>query len=267
MAIAFLAANYLFSAEARRRKWDQKHVSRITMIALFGGIAGSKFFSLLEDWQNFIANPIGQIFSPSGLTFYGGFITALLLIILYVRKQHLPLKEVADVLAPIVFLAYGIGRIGCQLAGDGDYGLPTTSPVGMIYANGTVKPTSAFAEHFEKYPDERAFWKYDSLKSIVVRVDDLGQRVTRFDEVTPCHPTPLYEFAAAFIAFVSLSRIRKKRTTQPSYLFALTIVLMGVERLAVEFLRVNPLYAGLSMAQWISIALIGGGFYIMLKNK
>lgn len=267
MAIAFLVSNYLFAKEAKIRGWDQTHISRMTIMALIGGVVGSKLFSVFEDWDSFVRDPIGQLFSPSGLTFYGGFILAMVIILFYIRRQKLPLKEVVDVLAPIVFLAYGIGRLGCQLAGDGDYGIPTKAAWGMIYANGTVKPTSAFAEHFERYPDERIEWSYDSLRAIPSRIDDLGYRVNRFDEITPCHPTPLYEFFFALLAYQFLKRKRKDMKSIVGKTFSLTLILMGIERLLVEFLRVNHLYAGLSMAQWISFGLIFAGSLTYFQKR
>jgi prolipoprotein diacylglyceryl transferase len=256
MALAFLSANYFLSVEARRRGWNQKHISRITFIALIGGIAGSKLFSLLEDFGDFLRDPIGQLFSPSGLTFYGGFIVATLGIYWYIRKQNLSFRAFADAIAPVVFLAYGIGRIGCQLAGDGDYGIPTKSSFGMHYSNGTAKPTLVHAPYFENHPEARAAWDYDSLKEIYVRTDELGLKVNAYDERSTSHPTPLYELAAALLCFIWLWSRRAKWQLSEGKLFAVTVVLMGIERLLVEFLRINPLYAGLSQAQWISIGLI-----------
>jgi prolipoprotein diacylglyceryltransferase len=189
-------------------------------------------------------------------------------IFFYIRSQKIPFRELADVVAPVVFLAYGLGRIGCHLAGDGDYGLPTTSWVGTIYAEGTAKPTYVYAEYFERYPEERVKWHYDSLKAIPAGTDVLGQRITRFDEVTPAHPTPIYEFIAAFVLFQFLWRKRQAFEKQAGKLFGLTMILLGIERFAVEFLRINPLYAGLSMAQWISIGLvIAGGILFSKKQK
>lgn len=263
MALAFLAANYLFAGEAKRRGWDQKHVSRITIIALVGGVAGSKLFSIFEDWSEFLRDPIHTIFSPSGLTFYGGFILAGLGILLYIRKQKISFRQLADIVAPTVLIAYGIGRIGCQLAGDGDYGIPTHAAWGTIYAQGTAKPMYVLLPYFEQYPEERIEWKYDSLKSIPAGIDGMGQRITRFDEVTPCHPTPIYEFLAAALAFAFLWSKRKQYQSLPGKLFGFTLIAMGVERFLVEFMRINPLYAGLSMAQWISVALVVLGVWLV----
>jgi phosphatidylglycerol---prolipoprotein diacylglyceryl transferase len=269
MALAFLTANYFASTEARRRGWNQKHISRITFIALVGGIVGSKLFSLLEDFSDFLEHPIQQLFSPSGLTFYGGFIVATVGIYWYLKKQKLSFRAFADALAPVVFLAYGIGRIGCHLAGDGDYGIPTKSVLGLHYSNGTAKPTHVFEPYFDRHPEERAEWKYDSLRAINVRQDDLGIKVTAFDEVATAHPTPLYEFAAALLAFLWLWSKKEKWQLQEGKLFGATVMLMGIERFLVEFLRINPLYLELSQAQWISIGLIiiGAAMFMRYKSR
>lgn len=267
MAIAFLTANYFFAQEVKRRKWDESHVTKITMIALFGGVAGAKLFSIFEEWSTFIDHPIKTAFSASGLTFYGGFIIAALGVLIYLRRKKLSFFAFADMITPVVFLAYGIGRIGCQLAGDGDYGIPTKLPWGAYYSHGTAKPTYVLPDYFARYPEEKIVWQFDSLKVIPAGVDGMGQPYNRFDEVTPCHPTPVYETIAAFACFLLLWSRRKKYELQTGKLFGLTIIFMGIERLLVEFLRINPLYLSLSMAQWISIGLIASGSYIFFRKK
>jgi phosphatidylglycerol:prolipoprotein diacylglycerol transferase len=169
----------------------------------------------------------------------------------------------ADMLSPVVLLAYGIGRIGCQLAGDGDYGIPSRLPWAMSYPQGTAKPTATLVDYFATKPMERAEWHYDSLRAIVTGVDKLGQRITRFDEVVTVHPAPVYETLFCVIAFILIWRLREKYEAQIGKLFSLVLVVMGFERLMIEFIRINPLYAGLSMAQWISVAMIVIGGYLL----
>ncbi|MDP4219880.1 MAG: prolipoprotein diacylglyceryl transferase [Bacteroidota bacterium] len=267
MAIAFLAANYFFAQEIKRRKWDERHVTIITMIALIGGVAGSKLFSIFEDWSAFMHDPVRTVFSASGLTFYGGFIVAALGILIYLRRKKLSFLAFADMIAPVVLLAYGIGRIGCQLAGDGDYGIPTKLPWGAYYSHGTAKPTYVLEDYFKRYPDDRIVWKYDSLKAIPAGIDAMGQSFNKFDEETPCHPTPVYETIVAVLCFVILWSKRKAYEAETGKLFGLTIFFMGAERFLVEFLRINPLYASLSMAQWISIGLVLAGSALFLRKK
>ncbi|MBS1902152.1 MAG: prolipoprotein diacylglyceryl transferase [Bacteroidetes bacterium] len=267
MAIAFMVALSLFGAEVKRRGQNEKLVNGVSMLALILGVAGSKLFSVFEDWDAFTRAPIKTLFSPSGLTFYGGFICATIGILIYLRKHKVPFRLFADMIAPIVFLAYGIGRIGCQLAGDGDYGIPTHQAWGMHYSGGTAKPTYVFEEYFARYPNERVAWQYDSLRAIKTGTDALGQTITRFDEVVTCQPTPIMETIAAVVCFLFLWSRRKRDERQPGKMFAMTVVLMGIERLLVEFMRINPLYFSLSMAQWISIGLIIYGIVAIARMK
>lgn len=263
MAVAFLTASWFFSKELHRRHIDPAMAGQITIIALIGGVAGSKLFSIFENWSEFMADPRGQLFSPAGLTFYGGFIVAMIWIYVYVKRKRLRFMMFGDMLSPVLLLAYGIGRIGCQLAGDGDYGIPSRLPWAMSYPQGTAKPSATLVDYFATKPLERAEWHYDSLRAIVTGVDKLGQRITRFDEVVTVHPAPVYETLFCIIAFILIWRLREKYEAQVGKLFSLVLVVMGFERLMIEFIRINPLYAGLSMAQWISVAMIAIGGYLL----
>jgi phosphatidylglycerol---prolipoprotein diacylglyceryl transferase len=256
MALAFMAANYFFVQELKRRKLDESIAWAITIRALVGGVAGSKLFSILENWSDFARDPIGQIFSPAGLTFYGGFLVAMLLIGLYLRKKKINFYLFGDMILPTVLLAYGIGRIGCHLAGDGDYGLPSRLPWAVAYPNGTAKVTAVLPEYFENNPAERAAWGYDSLRTIVTGVDPLGQKITRLDETVTVHPAPVYEALFCILVFAFLWSRRAKWQPYLGKMFYATLLAMGIERLSIEFIRLNPLYAGLSQAQWISILFI-----------
>jgi phosphatidylglycerol:prolipoprotein diacylglycerol transferase len=267
MAVAFLTANYFFTKELARRGLDIKLAGQITIIALIGGVAGSKVFSILENWQDFVHDPMGQLFSPAGLTFYGGFIVATLWIYVYVKRKHLNFKLFADILAPTVLLAYGIGRIGCQLAGDGDYGIPSSLPWAMSYPQGTAKPSITLIDYFKVHPAERVSMHYDSLVAITTGRDQLGQRITAFDETVKVHPAPVYETLFCGLAFIVIWSMRKRFDARIGSIFAITLIVMGVERLLIEFIRINPLYAGLSMAQWISIAMMIVGTAMLLRPK
>ena len=120
----------------------------------------------------------------------------------------------ANMVAAPLALAYAIGRIGCQLAGDGDYGRATDLPWGMSYPEGTV-PTMEIV-----------------------------------------HPTPVYETVAMLVVFWVLWRFRGRLTT-PWSLFGLYLVLSGIERLLVEFVRATPVtFAGMTTAQVISVLFI-----------
>ena len=102
-------------------------VGNITIIAAISGIVGAKIFHNLENINDFIADPIGQLISFSGLTFYGGLICGAISVILYCRKYKINTLHLIDSTAPALMLAYGIGRIGCQMSGDGDWGITNLS--------------------------------------------------------------------------------------------------------------------------------------------
>lgn len=239
LGIAFIVASFVLTKEFDRRKIDSNLATEITLISIIFGIIGAKLFSILENWDQFLANPIGEIFSPGGLTFYGGFLLVVAAIYVALKRKKIPFLVVADSVAPSLALAYGIGRIGCHLAGDGDYGLPTSLPWGTNYENGTVPPSYAFAgsEVAARYPGG-------------ILPDN-----------TPLHPTPMYEFFGALIIFFILWKLRKKDMPDGK-LFSYYLVMTGSARLLVEFIRLNPrLLLGLSEAQLISVGLITGGLY------
>lgn len=238
LAIGFIVGSYLFAAEFKRRHLDPALANNITLIALFAGIAGSKLLYLLENFSEFVADPIGMAFNPGGLTYYGGFLLATICIYFYVQRKNLHFFTVADAIAPALMIAYGIARIGCHLAGDGDYGFPTSLPWGTDYSRGTYPPSYAlrdFPEITSQFPN-----------GIV-------------PDTIPCHPTPIYEFLICTVMFAYLWRIRK-RTAPPGKLFMIYLLLAGGERFAIEFLRLNPrIFLGLTEAQLISVVLIIGG--------
>jgi phosphatidylglycerol:prolipoprotein diacylglycerol transferase len=240
LAIGFIAGSYILSSELKRKGLDPNLGNTITLIALVAGIIGSKLLFLIEDWDYFLADPIGMAFSPSGLTFYGGLLLAAVSIYLYLKKRSIRFFTVADAIAPGLLLAYGIGRLGCHLAGDGDYGLPTSLPWGTDYSKGTYPPSLAFRtmpEIAKNYPG-----------GIV-------------PDHTLCHPTPVYEFLLCAILFWILWRVRT--TMQPEgKLFMLYLMFAGGERFIIEFLRINPRVAFVfSEAQIIALALIALGLY------
>ncbi|MEO7210985.1 MAG: prolipoprotein diacylglyceryl transferase family protein, partial [Chitinophagaceae bacterium] len=110
------------------RIWPSDRVGDIVIISAIAGFVGAKIFDNLENWNRFIQDPIGNLISPSGLTFYGGLIVATLVLWYYFSKRKIPFIKIADAAAPALMLAYGLGRIGCQVAGDGDWGIVNTFP-------------------------------------------------------------------------------------------------------------------------------------------
>jgi len=248
LGIAFIVASYILTKEVERRKMDPNIATEVTLISIIFGIIGAKLFHLFENWDAFINNPVHMAFSPGGLTFHGGLILVIIAVLIYSRRKKIPFLTLADLAAPSLALAYGIGRIGCHLAGDGDYGFPTNLPWGTNYENGTVPPSSMFrgSEIANGFPG-----------GIV-------------PDNTPLHPTPIYEFLIMLVIFFILWKLRKKEWIDGK-LFTVYLMLAGLERLMIEFIRLNPrLLVGLSEAQLISIILMTAGvigYYYFTTQK
>ena len=254
LGISFIVASWLLSKEFKRKKLDENVSINITFIALIGGVIGSKLLYIIEEWPSLSLMPSGELFStdglfsPAGLTWYGGFILAAIIIYFYVRAKKIAFLSVCDSAAPSLIIGYGIARIGCHLSGDGDYGLPVSEfaswvPWGTNYSNGTLPPSAAF------------------------RGTDLARK---FGGVVPdntlCHPTPIYELIIAIIIFWVLWKFRKKFKINGK-LFFLYLILTGAARLLVEFIRLNPrILWGLSEAQLISIVFIIIGTIFLFKT-
>jgi len=254
LGISFIVASYLLSKEFKRKKMDENVAVNITFLALIGGVVGAKLLYIIEEWSYITSLSSNKLFSTEGLfsaqglTFYGGFILATVMVYFYVRAKKIPFLRICDTAAPSLAIGYGIARIGCHLSGDGDYGLPVSEfaswvPWGTDYSNGTLPPSAAF------------------------RGSEIAQR---FGGSVPdnvlCHPTPVYEFILGVIMFSILWYYRKKFKIDGK-LFFLYLILSGIARLMVEYIRLNPkIIFGLSEAQLISIILIIIGIYFYFFN-
>jgi prolipoprotein diacylglyceryl transferase len=203
------------------RIWPHDRVGEITIIALVFGLLGAKLFDIFENWSAFLKQPSDFIFSPSGLTFYGGLICAALAIWWYAKRHKIGFWHLNDAAAPVLMLAYAVGRIGCQVAGDGDWGINNTSD----------KP-------FSWLPDW--MWSYTYPHNVNEVGDPIAGCVGKYCNELPVgvYPTPFYETIACLIIFGILWSLRK-RLKVPGTMFALYLMFNGVERFLVEKIRVN----------------------------
>lgn len=225
MALAALMAAWVVHAELKRNGYDPELASTIVFAAAVGGLLGARALFIIEEWSSFVRSPWSYIFTGAGFTWYGGFLGGVLAVTWVVKKHKIRWLNAADIAAPALAVAYGVGRLGCHFAGDGDWGTVTKMPWGVAYTRaiiGWVDPNTGVP-----YPP--------------------GVRV---------HPTPIYEFIESIIIFVILWALRK-RGYAPGTLFWLYLVLAGFARLTVEFWRINPVVAfGLTEAQWFGLAVI-----------
>jgi len=204
------------------RIWPHDRVGEITILALIFGLLGAKLFDIFENWGDFLKHPSNYIFSAQGLTFYGGLICAALAIWWYAKKHKIGFWHLNDAMAPTMMLAYSLGRIGCQVSGDGDWGIENTS-----------------AKPFSWLPDW--MWSYTyphNVNEVGVKIQ--GCTDTKFCNELPVgvYPTSFYEIVICFILFLLIMSLRK-RFKVPGTLFGLYLMLNGLERFFIEKIRVN----------------------------
>jgi phosphatidylglycerol:prolipoprotein diacylglycerol transferase len=275
------------------RIWPNDRVGDMVIFAAVFGFAGAKIFDNLENWDRFIEHPIENLFSPSGLTFYGGLICAALAIWWYARKHKIGFWYLNDAAAPALMLAYAVGRIGCQVSGDGDWGILNSAYVAD--ANGKV--TAATGEQFQnalqthkdflihqfngldkvKHLSFKGFsflpdWMFAYTYPHNVNKEGVLIPNCNWDEYCnvlplPVFPTPLYEIIVGFILFLILWSFRKKFKV-PGTLFGLYLLVNGLERFFIEKIRVNTHYETLpfqpTQAEIISFLLVITGIVLMI---
>jgi len=219
-------------------------VGNLTMVAALAGIAGAKVFHILENLDEFAADPWGSFSIFSGLTMYGGLICGGAAVLWYGGRHGMPWKVQADATAPGLMLAYGVGRIGCHLAGDGDWGIVNTHP----------RPAA-----LQWLPDWA--WAYTYPHNVngdgIPIPGCVGRHCMMLAE--PVYPTPFYEAVMCIGLFFVLWALRR-RIAVPGMLFSLYLLLNGVERFFIEKIRINTKYhiAGhaITQAEIISAVLI-----------
>jgi phosphatidylglycerol:prolipoprotein diacylglycerol transferase len=215
-ALAFLASGALIARRLAELRKPPDWAYELTFAALVGGLVGSRVDYILQNLDSVGDDLIGNLFSGSGLVWFGGVVGGAAGVLIWARVRGYLGLALLDLCAPALALGYAIGRVGCQVSGDGDYGVGSDLPWAMAYPEGTVATT---------------------------------------EEV---HPTPVYESLAMGVVALVLWRLRDR--FRPGTLFALYLVLSGLERLLVEFIRRNDeVVAGLTLPQLISLALIAAG--------
>jgi phosphatidylglycerol:prolipoprotein diacylglycerol transferase len=239
VAIGFLAGIYTAQRFARRFGLNPDQIFNLSVYLAIGAIVGAKLFLILQDWRFYLGHP-GQLLSLSLLEsagiFYGGLIVALLVSVVYVRRQKLSWLAVGDAIVPGVAVGHAIGRLGCFSAGC-CWGKATKHFWGIIF-------TSAYAHRTVGVP--------------------LG---------VPLEPTQLLGSAAEVVLFIILWRMASRRKFI-GQLTAVYLVLYGIWRFCIDFLRYYSAQAlffhnSLTAAQLTSLCAIalGLGIYAAQARK
>lgn len=226
VASGLICAFFIIRADLRRRGYgaDAENIIGTTGLA---GLLGARLYHLLESPSEFFAHPLPLLFSTMGFAWFGAVIGGFVALVLLARHYQMKILLMLDIASPAAAIGYGVGRIGCLISGDGDYGIPTSLPWGMSFPNGLVPTT---------------------------------------DRV---HPTPIYEFLAAMLIGFILWRIGGHAVAglRPAgEVFAYYLILTGLARFLVEFIRINPRsFFGMSNAQAASLASILAGGILLFE--
>lgn len=270
VASAMLAAYFLLRADLTRRgiasnpkEGSAPDAESLIALPCLAGIAGAKLYHVLETPRDLFADPVHQIFSQFGFAWFGGMLAGVAAFVWLGRGiakrssaaggRKITLLDLLDAGSPAAALGYALGRIGCFLSGDGDYGIPTSLPWGMSFPHGLVPTT---------------------------------QRV---------HPTPIYELIAGCLIAWLLWRMGARQLRarflvdapapagnsgspicaagdglwlSPGAIFAAYLILTGLARFLVEFIRINPRsFLGMSNAQAASIVSVAAGLFLIWKLR
>jgi phosphatidylglycerol:prolipoprotein diacylglycerol transferase len=222
--LASVCACWTLYCNFRRHGIDADAVG-VAAYTTVGGVVGAKLWHVLEDPTLLIHHPFLVLFDRAGFAWFGGLLAGIAVLVWSGRQAKTGGLGMLDLAAPAVSVGYGVGRIGCLISGDGDYGIPTSLPWGMSFPHGLVPTT---------------------------------QRV---------HPTPIYELFVALLIAGYLWR-RGKNSGSPLPLGQITgeyLVLSGVARFLVEFIRINPrIYWGMSNAQVASLGSVAAGILLIV---
>lgn len=216
------------------RPYEQ--TGNLVILAAISGLIGAKIFTVIETPSELLADPIGMLFSGSGLAIYGGLIGAFVAMPFFVRRMGFKMFHIMDAAAPVLALGYGIGRMGCHFSGDGDWGIKSNLADRPSWLSWL--PDWTWTHH---YP-------YNVLNDGFPIPDCVGLYCHRLEPGV--YPTSVYEVIMALIIFAILWSLRK-RIKVAGLLFCIYLVFNGFERFWIEKIRVNPQYErfGLEFSQ------------------
>lgn len=240
VGIAMLVSYFVLARDFARRGISAP-ADLMVAVPCIAGLVGAKLYHVLESPKELFADP-RLLISQYGFAWFGGFLGGFIAFVILARYYRVPLLEVFDAASPAAALGYGLGRIGCLLSGDGDYGIATSLPWGMSFPNGTVPTT----EHV--------------------------------------HPTPIYELIVAIVIFWWLWRIGERQVRAATKtkvaeaifgpprgaVFAQYLVLTGIARFFIEFIRINPRsFFGMTNAQTASLlsVILGAALILHLRRR
>ncbi|HTT68147.1 MAG TPA: prolipoprotein diacylglyceryl transferase [Gemmatimonadales bacterium] len=238
MMVGFLVAGWIYARELKRRALDSAIAWDTVVIAVAGGLVGSKIYFAIAMGR------ISAIFSRGGLVWYGGLAGGTLAVLAYLWLRKLPVRVLLDTIAPSLVVGYLLGRVGCFMVND-DYGLPSRLPWAVAFPQGSPPSTAAVLSQ--------------QFHATIPAGAHPG-------DVLTVHPTELYEIALSFVVFALLWRRREHRHAA-GWLFGACLVLMATERIIVEIFRAKDdrVLGAITVAQILSAGLIAVGVVTMRR--
>ncbi|MFP6626534.1 MAG: prolipoprotein diacylglyceryl transferase family protein [Deltaproteobacteria bacterium] len=228
VAVGFYVGCLAAAGEYARRGFDSDKMWNLCVWLFVGGLAAARLVSVTNDWQGFVENPVAALFSAGGFVWYGGLAGGVATAALLARRYKIRLPVLAECAALGLPIGQAIGRLGCHISGDGDWGVVTDLPWGVAYTNAIVG------------------WPHAA--GVLV------------------HPTPIYEALCYGAVFLLLLGLRRRNPPEGT-LFCLYLAGTSLSRFLVEFLRVNPEAAfGLTQAQLVAVVLFGGSSLWLVRR-
>ena len=256
VAIGLICAFFILRADFARRgvSADAEAIIGITGLA---GLVGSRLYHLLESPAEFFADPWPQLFSTMGFAFAGAIIGGFIALVLLAKRFRIPMLLMLDAASPAAAIGYGIGRIGCLLSGDGDYGIATNLPWGMAFP---PLEAGCRVHHFICLIHGSLEPSYGTTVGLATHA------------IVRVHPTPIYEFiVGVLIAWLLWRRgTQHLRAKAPAgMVLAEYLVLTGLARFLVEFIRINPrsFLGVLTNAQVVSLLSIVAGVALFFNAR
>jgi phosphatidylglycerol:prolipoprotein diacylglycerol transferase len=302
VAIGFYVGSFFLKAELKRKEdlhllvpekkftrngsialiYPHERAGNMMLFALGGGLIGAKLFFILQNWQAFLAEPTRSLLSGGGFSFFGGLIVGGIILILSIRKHEISLAHFADAVAPALLLAYAIGRLGCHLSGDGDWGVfnsaYTTLPDGNLQAAGLARYQEMLQLHGNYFQSIHSHtvrdiyfqaprWVPDWLvannypRNVIHQGMLLPGCSGTYCHVLPAgvYPTSLYEGVICTVLFAILWRARRSFGGTVR-VFGLYLVMVGAERFAIEAIM-PP-----SRAWIVSAVLVLAGLVLVMRK-
>lgn len=247
--LGFTAADLALEKEGKRRKLMKLDPYTVVAVVAFAGILGAKIWHIIDTPADRLTGDTLHSFGAlvswfrGGFAWFGGFVAGIAALLLIARQNGINMLTMLDLSSPAAAVGYAVGRIGCLISGDGDYGKPTTLPWGMSFPDGLVPTTQTCGQAID------ALHPHGWPASCAV------------------HPTPIYEFVACVLICWYVWR-RASRPLAPGVIVGEFLVLFGIERFLVEFIRINPrILWGMSNAQIAALLTVFAGVVMLVVAR